>query len=112
MKISQVWVFQIRRKCRVFGNGGDMLHLMNAAPRYDDLIENTLYINKGTDGIFNQGDYILFYGKGPVTWSYNPVSGLFEHQMNLYSNASYYFVTTEAGEGLKINGSYPGYRNT
>jgi len=92
---------------RIFGNGGDMLHLMNAAPRYDDLVENTLYINKGTDGIFNQGDYILFYGKGPLAWSYNPVSGLFEHEMNLYSNASYYFVTTGIGEGLIIEDAPP-----
>ena len=48
---------------------------MNAEPRYDDLIENSIYMNKGTDGIFNQGDYILFYGKGPVTWTYNTISG-------------------------------------
>lgn len=88
---------------RIFGNGGDMLPLMNATPRYDDLVENTLYVNKGSDGIFNQGDYILFYGKGPVTWTYNPVSGLFEHQLNLYSSVSYYFVTTGIGEGRKIS---------
>jgi hypothetical protein len=92
---------------RIFGNGGAMLPLMNAVSRYDDLIENTLYMNKGTDGTFNEGDYILFYGKGPVTWSYNPVTSMFEHQLNLYSNAAYYFVTTEAGTGLKINSKIP-----
>jgi len=91
---------------RIFGNGGEMLPLMNSSPRYDDLLENPIYMNKvPTD--FNQGDYILFYGKGPVTWSYNPLSGLFEHQLNLYSTAAYYFVTTGTGEGLAINAASP-----
>jgi hypothetical protein len=92
---------------RIFGNGGARVPVKNAAPRYDDLIENTLYMNKGTDGTFNQGDYILFYGKGPVTWAYNTVSAMFEYQINPYSNASYYFITTEVGNGLKINARTP-----
>jgi hypothetical protein len=87
---------------RIFGNGGKMLPLMNSEPRPDDLVENAIYMNKGSDGIFNQGDFILFYGKGPVTWSFNEVSGLFEHQLNQYSDVSYYFVTTDAGVGKKI----------
>ncbi len=87
---------------RIFGNGGEMLPLINDELRYDDLVENAIYMNKGADGIFNQNDYILFYGKGPVSWSFNPASGMFEHQMNDYSNAAYYFVTTGIGEGLTI----------
>jgi hypothetical protein len=87
---------------RIFGNGGAMVPLSNAVPRYDDLIENTIYMNKGDDGTFNQGDFILFYGKGPVTWTYNSITAMFEQKLHQYSNASYYFVTTEAGAGLKI----------
>lgn len=87
---------------KIFGNGGDMIPLMNNVPRYDDLNENAIYMNSGSDGIFNQGDYILFYGKGPVTWHYNMISGMFEHQVHLYSDASYYFVTTDAGTGKRI----------
>ena len=87
---------------RIFGNGGSMLPLMNSSPRPDDLVENTLYMFTGEDGLFNQGDYMLFYGKGPVTWTFNDASGMFEHQMNLYSNASYYFITTDAGIGKKV----------
>jgi hypothetical protein len=92
---------------RIFGNGGVMVPLMNAAPRYNDLIENPLYMNKGSDGIFNEGDYVLFYGQGPVTWTYNPVSSMFEQQIHRFSNATYYFITTEAGVGLKINTTNP-----
>ena len=87
---------------KIFGNGGRMLPLMNNVPRYDDLIENTIYMNKGSDEIFNQGDYILFYGQGPVAWNFNTSNSMFEHQVNLYSEAAYYFVTTDVGEGLKV----------
>ena len=92
---------------RIYGNGGAMVPLMNADFRYDDLLENPIYMNKGPDGIFNQGDYLLFYGKGPVTWSFNQESGLFEHQLNSYSDAAYYFVTTGIGEGLTISDAFP-----
>lgn len=92
---------------RIFGNGGAMLPLMNNEPRYDDLVENPVYMNKGTDGIFNEGDYILFYGRGPVTWSFNQETSMFEHQLNLYSKASYYFISTESGTGLRISTRLP-----
>jgi hypothetical protein len=84
-----------------------MLPLMNADPRPDDLVENAIYMHAGDDGIFNQGDYILFYGSGPVTWNYNEYSGMFEHQMHQYSNASYYFITDGAGTGKKITAAQP-----
>lgn len=88
---------------RIFGNGGKMVPLMNSEPRYDDLIENSIYMNKGSDDIFNAGDFILFYAKGPVTWTYNNTTTAYEQQVNLFSNAVYYYLTTEAGTGKKIN---------
>jgi hypothetical protein len=87
---------------RIFGNGGAMLPLMNGDSRYDDLVENAIYMNKGSDGIFNQGDFILFYAEGPVTWRYNTSTQMFEHTLHEYSSASYYFITTEAGIAKKI----------
>jgi hypothetical protein len=87
---------------RVFGNGGTMLSMMNSGLRYDDLVENSIYMYSGDDGVFGPGDYILFYGHGPVTWKLNSLSGMFEHSMNLYSDAAYYFITTDAGVGKKV----------
>lgn len=89
-------------KVKVYGNGSAMVPMMNNMPRYDDLIENAVYMHKGTDGLFNQGDYILFYGQGNTSWSYNPATAMFEHQLHLYSEASYYFITSGDG-GLKIS---------
>ncbi|MBN2481323.1 MAG: type IX secretion system sortase PorU [Bacteroidales bacterium] len=87
---------------RIYGNGGAMLPLMNNEPRIHDLAENAIYMYKGTDGVFSQGDFILFYGRGPVTWEYDPVTAMFEHVKHLFSNASYYFVTTGPGPGKRI----------
>jgi len=87
---------------RVFGNGGTMLPMMNSARRYDDLVENSVYMFTGDDGAFGPGDYILFYGHGPVKWKLNTQTGFFEHSMNFYSDAAYYFITTDAGVGKRI----------
>ena len=85
---------------RIFGNGNRMLPKMNDQPRPVGLIENKIFLDKGQDGIFNQGDYILFYGQGPVAWDYNDDSGMFEHDPHLYSDGSYYFVSSStAGKG-------------
>jgi len=87
---------------RVFGNGGKMLPFNSALARPDDLMENAIWVEKGTDGIFNQGDYILFYGKGPGEWRYNSDEQMFLHTRHLYSDAAYYYITSDAGTGKSI----------
>lgn len=78
---------------RVFGNGGGMLPTSNTDFNYDDLQENAIYIDKGSDAVFNKGDYILFYGQGPTKWTYNNIDNMFEHDLHKFSNATYYFIT-------------------
>lgn len=81
----------------VFGNGGGMLPQANDAFRFDDLQQNAIEVIGGQDGSFDSGDYILFYAKGPHTWVQDSSAcGLFKHQFNVYSDASYYFITTDA----------------
>ncbi len=87
---------------RIFGNGNRMLPKMNNQPREVDLVENKIYMNKGDDGVFNQGDYILFYGEGPVSWDYNKANGMFEYERHLYSDGSYYFITSSASGKSRI----------
>jgi hypothetical protein len=87
---------------RVYGNGGKVLPLLNSAARPDDLQENAIYMDKGTDGIFNKGDFILFYGKGTVTWNYDTINHFFYHHLNDYADTTCYFLTTDLGPGKKI----------
>lgn len=77
----------------VFGNGGRVLPEKNDVFRYDDLYENPIVVVGGEDGSFDQGDYLLFYGEGPVVWKYNTASQSFHHQTNYYRDYSYYFIT-------------------
>lgn len=87
---------------RVYGNGGKVLPMMNSASRPDDLQENAIYMDKGSDGIFNKGDFILFYGKGTVTWDYDTINHFFYQHLHDYSDTTCYFLTTDLGPGKKI----------
>jgi hypothetical protein len=89
---------------RIYGNGGRMLPEANSAPRKDDLLENAIsFQDNNSDGIFDPTDYVLFYGKGPNTWSYNSAAcPNFAHTLNLYADSAYYFVTADLGAGKRI----------
>jgi hypothetical protein len=89
-------------KVRVFGYGGNVLDQSFTSPKIDDLPEVAIYMNKGSDGVFNSGDYILFYGQGINKWSYDPTKAIFTHIINSYSKYGYYFITSDAGTGRKI----------
>lgn len=113
IKISQSGVFKLTyenllsmginpAEVRIFGYGGGMLEQNFALSKLDDLPEVAIYMNKGADNVFNAGDYILFYGQGPTKWAYDRSKGLFTHTINPYSLYGYYFVTSDAGSGKRI----------
>ncbi len=79
----------------VFGYGGAQLAEAFSKPYIDDLPQLSIYIEKGNDGVFGKGDYILFYAQGPIKWTYNTKQKLFEHEVNAYSNYGYYFITSD-----------------
>ncbi|RLD55239.1 MAG: hypothetical protein DRJ05_13280, partial [Bacteroidetes bacterium] len=87
---------------RLYGNGNGMLPEANDEFRYDDLQENSIFVSGEDDGVFDPGDFILFYGQGPTEWELNEETGLFEHQVNLYSDSTYYFINTDLGLGKRI----------
>ncbi|MFA6951090.1 MAG: type IX secretion system sortase PorU [Lentimicrobiaceae bacterium] len=87
---------------RVHGYGGMVPEIAGAA-LYDDLPENAIMVVDGGDGIFNPGDYLLFYSTGPDTWKYNPAFNTFEYQPDFYSDYSYYFITAGDHPGLRIS---------
>lgn len=80
---------------RLFGNGGRMLPEDNAQPRPDDLLQNTLAVIDGGDGLLNGSDYVLFYAPGPHSWQNN------QHVQNLYADSVCYFLNIAPG-GLRI----------
>ncbi len=81
---------------RIYGYGGAPLQQDFRLAKHDDLPPVAFYMNKGADGVFNSGDYILFYAQGLDRWDY--AEGHFEHTRNPYSRYGYYFLTDNAGE--------------
>ncbi len=52
---------------RVLGNGGAMLSEKNAVTRPVDLIENSILFNGNADNVFDNDEYVVFYGVGTMT---------------------------------------------
>lgn len=90
------------KNIRIFGNGGGMLAESNAVSRYDDLVENPIFVSGEEDGKFDEGDFILFYGQSSDAWKFNEGTQLFQHFKNFYSDFNYYFLTTDNGAGKRI----------
>jgi len=87
-------------KIGIFGNTGKMLPEIVGENPLRGLTENPIQIVGGEDGSFDPGDYILFFGHGPVYWEYEPLQIKFRHHKNYYTDYSYYFLTTDQGTGL------------
>jgi hypothetical protein len=90
------------KKIHIYGNGGELLPESNGDFRYDDLQENALFVEGEEDNSFDANDYILFYAKGPHSWSVNTTSQEVTHKQNIYSDKAYYFITVNNEDGKRI----------
>lgn len=102
---------------RIFGNNFGQLSYYNDDPKPDDLKEISLLMVKGSDGIFNEGDYLLFYGMGTNRWKYNPAANDYDFVLHNYSDTAYYFITSSPEAGKIIPEApdvpdAPGYYST
>lgn len=90
------------RNIRVYHNGGGVLPELNSESRHDDLVEIPIYVYGESDGKFDANDYILFYARGPVTWTYNATAEAYDHVQNAYDTHSFAFITADHGAGERI----------
>lgn len=90
----------------IYGNGGPMLPELNSEYSSDDLKKCAIYVEGDGDGVFDNSDFILFYGKGPDQWRLQNVAGLerecWMHEKHFYSDSAYYFIRTDDTEPLRI----------
>ena len=86
---------------RLFGNGGGMLPRLNSSFRHADLQENAIkIIDNNNNGVFEDGDFVLFYGQSTDEWKpYDNYIGKFNYHKNLYDDYNYYFLTIN-NEGI------------
>jgi hypothetical protein len=93
------------RQIRIYHNGGGVLPEMNAVARPDDLVEVPIYVAGESDGRFDNNDYILFYGRGPVCWKLESDRLAYTHMQNPYDDYAYAFVVLGLGQGKRIGES-------
>ncbi len=90
------------RQIRIYGNGGRILPEDPSAPRPEDLVENAIYVEGESDGVFGDADFVLFYGRGTRGFDYNPATRQLEHFINIYTETNYYWLTVGAGQGKRM----------
>ncbi|MCL2650210.1 MAG: type IX secretion system sortase PorU [Candidatus Azobacteroides sp.] len=82
-------------KAKIYGYGGWIIDEDFTKPYIDDLPEVPCWRSEGANG------FLLFYGKGPVKWSYN--NSRYIHENNPYSTYGVYFLTDATpGEPKKM----------
>lgn len=96
------WGMSQPANVRVYGTGGRLLSKRNTSDDPVYLYENPIYVETHGDGVFNQGDYILFFGHGTVKYFYDSISRRYYHIKNHYSDEGNYFITTDLGAGRRI----------
>lgn len=86
------------RNIKIYGHGGRMAPLLNSIPYAADPVENAIYIEGESDGIFDANDFILFYAEGTDTWNSESLT-----HVNLYDDRSYYYITVGSSPGKRIS---------
>lgn len=81
---------------RIYGYGGARLPQDFTLAKIDDLPEVPFFMVTGADGVFNSGDYLVFYAQGLEHWDYN--GSQFVHVNHPYSTKGYYFLSDDAGQ--------------
>lgn len=99
---------------RIYGNGGIMLPESNQDIRYSALQENAIQVVGEDDGVWNDGDYALFYAQGPNAYNiYRNFNGNGfkrtetrtdspNNLKNIYEDYSYYFLSFDKGAGKRV----------
>jgi hypothetical protein len=95
------------QKIHIYGNGGNLLPVLNSDFRNGDLQENAIYIEGESDAVFNDNDYILFYGQGPHSWTADTNTQTATHRQNIFSNEAYYFITVNNTDGKRVQQKTP-----
>lgn len=87
---------------KVFGNGGAMLPQSNKVYRPNDLIENAALVVVENDAVLHPADAIYFYAEGPNIIRYDSSNAALYHELNIYTDTSYYFLTYGGNKGLRV----------
>lgn len=91
---------------RIFGNPSGVLPEKNGQERPDDLTEMAIFVSGAEDGVFDENDFVLFYGQEPTQWRLD--GDKYVRNRNYYSDTTYYYLCPDSGiEGLRVGEKAP-----
>lgn len=93
------------RNISIYGNGGGMMQELIDVDYKNtelDLVENAIFVSGESDGTFNSGDFILFYGEGATLPIYNPNTEKFTKPLNRFDTKNYYFIKIGNTRGKRV----------
>ncbi|MGB8359213.1 MAG: type IX secretion system sortase PorU [Bacteroidales bacterium] len=88
----------------LYGNNTGQLSFYNDGSAPDDLRKIAFKTETGSDGIFNEGDYLLFYAEGTHRWIYDKNTERYKYKRHYYSDTAWYFITSMPGDASLITG--------
>lgn len=95
-------------RVRLFGYGSGMLPVIPGQRTLDDMVEVPVFFDKGSDGVFGPGDYLLFYAEGSAKRYYDESQSMFRHIIHGFSNFAWYFISDVQGLRKEIEEFDPG----
>jgi hypothetical protein len=90
------------RTIKIYNNSGKVLSEKVTTPRPVDLVENSIMVVGESDGTFDQGDYILFYGRGSQFRDIDTSGTNIQRFNHPFSDKNYYFITAGGENGKRI----------
>ena len=80
----------------LFSNNVGLLGTINNNERPDDIIQQSVFVNDGGDGVFSQGDYLLFYLKPSTRVEWNGENLV--HVNHHFSDSAYFFLNISSNK--------------
>ncbi len=93
----------IPQNIQLYGNQAGMLPQANATARLTGLVQLPIVVIGEQDGKWDTNDYVLFYAQSPHQILYNATSQSFTHQINYYSDTTFYYLTVGETPGLRLS---------
>ncbi|MBS3944536.1 MAG: type IX secretion system sortase PorU [Melioribacter sp.] len=90
------------RTIKIYSNGGYNLPEDYTTSTNRVFQEIAISVVGESDGKFDLGDYILFYGRGPEFWEYNTAYRRIMREKHSYSKKNFYWLTFGGTTGKRI----------
>lgn len=90
------------KKIQIWTSRGYPLPQLNSAPR-DSLTQIPILVRGESDGSFDNGNEVLFYGNSPNPLIWDADNEVYTHKVHPYSTKNYVFLTIGDSDGMRLN---------